>query len=210
MVTAATPVTKRFTVDDLLSLPDDGRLRELVDGRVVEWDVTTYWHGFFIITLGRILGNFVRERRLGQVVGADPLVRIQGSPFDARGADVAFVSRRRRPADVDAATMANAPDFVIEVLFPSDRAADVQAKVRDWLRAGVRLLWYVDPVAGTTSIYHAGRIAVVGPDDTLDGADVLPGFTLRLQDMLDELNEINEGDDMPTDQANGAAKSAQA
>ena len=194
MAAVSTPTTKRYVVDDLARFPDDGRRRELVDGRVVEWDVTTLRHGFFMADVSALIRSYVRRRRLGRVASGDPLVRILGSAFNARGADVAFWSRERVPADLDASATPVAPDFVAELLSPSDSAADVQAKVRDWLRAGVRLLWYIDPVAGTTSIYHAGRLTVAGPEDTLDGVDVLPGFTLRIQDLLDELGDTAEGE----------------
>lgn len=76
------------------------------------------------------------------------LVRILGSAYHARGADIAFFSRGRIPKDRRAPATAVTPDLVIEIRSPADRVAEVQAKVRDRLRAGVRLLWYVDPVSG--------------------------------------------------------------
>jgi Uma2 family endonuclease len=188
----APPAPKRLTIDDLASFPDDGRLRELVDGQVVEWDVTNHVHGYFLMALGGMLRNFVLAHRLGRVVGGDPLVRIQGSEHDARGPDVAFYARGRMPRDGRAAATVMVPDFVIEILSPSDRADMVQRKVRDWLRAGVRLLWYVDPETGETAVYHGGSIRYVDADDVLDGAEVVPGFTLRIRDIMDELAEQEE------------------
>lgn len=192
----ASSQVKRHTVEYLESFPDDGRLRELVDGRVVEWDVTNHVHGFFLMALGALLRTFVVQHHLGRVVGGDALVKIGESDFDARGPDIAFYARGRMPRDSRAAATVTVPDFVIEILSPSDRAGLVQEKVRDWLRAGVRLLWYVDPDTGTTAVYHAGTVRYVGPDDVLDGADVVPGFQLRLRELLDEL----ESEEEPADQ----------
>ena len=186
MLTTSSQV-KRYGIDDLASFPDDGRLRELVDGQVVEWDVTTYVHGFFLAGLVAMLRTFVVRNRLGSVVGGDALVRIRESMYDARGPDVAFYARGRMPRDSRAAATVTAPDFVIEILSPSDRAGMVQEKVRDWLRAGVRLLWYVDPDTGTTAVFHAGAVRYVDADEELDGADVVHGFHLRLRELLDEL-----------------------
>jgi len=73
------------------------------------------------------------------------------------------------------------------VLSPSDREDEVQAKIHDWLRAGVRLLWYVDPATGITAVYRQDGGGIVGPEEQLDGGDVLPGFSIRLRDLLDEL-----------------------
>ncbi len=182
-------LVKRYSVDDLACFPQDGKLRELVDGQIVEWPVPTYRQSFFLLTIGAEVRRFAREHRLGQVGGGDGMVRVHGSEFDARGADVAFYQRGRRPTDLDAAATVVVPDFVVEVLSPTDRADMVLDKVHDWLRAGVRLLWYVNPETGTTTVYSGDRIGHVAPDDALNGGDVLPGFQLRIRDILAELDE---------------------
>lgn len=182
----------RYTVADLDNFPDDGKLRELVAGQVVEWDAPNRLHGFFMAILAQCIANFVVEHRLGMVLSGDPLIRIQSSEHDARGPDVCFYARGRVPCDLTSAVGDSAPDFVVEILSPGDRAGDVQRKVADWLRAGVRLLWYVDPETGSTTVYHAGAIASVGPDDELDGSDVLPGFRLRLRTIYDQLAALQE------------------
>jgi Uma2 family endonuclease len=189
MVSALTPV-KRCTVDDLDQFPADGKRRELVGGQIVEWDVTTLLHSAVLLALGSLLRGFVSARGLGLAVGGDPLVRIQGSEFDARGPDVAFYARERIPHDLRASTTDVAPDFVIEVLSPSDRAGEVERKIEDWLRAGVRLLWYVNPETGTTMVYSDLSVVRVGPQGTLDGANVVPGFQVRIQDLLDDLTAL--------------------
>ena len=183
---AAATHTKRYTVDDLAQFPDDGKLRELVDGQIVEWDMPDTYHGFIVSVLTHLLTAVVRSRRLGMVVSGDPLVRVQGSDHDARGPDVAFFARGRIPRNLRAAAADTAPDFVIEVLSPLDRAGDVERKVGDWLRAGVRLLWYVNPETGFTMVYRGTDVSRVPPEDTLDAADVVPGVQVRMQDLLDE------------------------
>ncbi|MGI8915558.1 MAG: Uma2 family endonuclease, partial [Chloroflexota bacterium] len=145
MVTTAAPI-RRYTVDDLEQFPDDGKFRELVDGQIVEWDMPTRKHSILESELGRIIGNFVREHRLGTVGTGESMVRILGSAYDARGSDIEFC-RRGRTTWEDASLPAafTVPDLVVEIISPSDRADRVLDKVHDWLRAGVQLLWYVDP-----------------------------------------------------------------
>jgi len=127
--------TRRFTVADLAQFPDDGKLRELVDGQVVEWDVTNFEHGSLAAFLGGLLWSYSREHRLGRVVITDALVKVQDSEYDARGGDVTFYRKSRIPSDQRAAATATPPDLVIEVLSPTDRATMVEAKIADWLRA---------------------------------------------------------------------------
>ncbi len=191
MITTAAP-PKRYSIYDLDQFPDDGKLRELVDGQIVEWDVPTYRHAFVEAAFVVRVGNFVRQNRLGQVVSGEGMVRILGSEYHARGSDLAFYQRGRYPKDVDAEATVTAPDFVIEVLSPTDRASLVEAKIGDWLRAGVRLLWYVNPEASTTMVYTQDGIRRVSGTEPLDGGDVLPGLQLRLQDLLDELDDEEE------------------
>ncbi len=185
------PITKvKHTVADLGRFPGDGRLRELVDGEIVEWDTSNRMHGYYVSTLSRLLGNVVVDANLGILLAGDPLIRIQSSDHDARGPDLCFYARARIPNDLTASVGDEPPDFVIEILSPTDRAGEVQRKVVDWLRAGVRLLWYVDPETGITTVYHNARITSVGPEEDLDGADVLPGFQLRLRSVFDQLASL--------------------
>lgn len=185
--------TARYTVADLERFPEDGKLRELVDGQIVEWDVPNRLHGYFMSILSHLVTGFVLQGQLGIVLSGDPLIRIQSSEHDARGPDLCFYARGRVPRNLTASVGDEPPDFVIELLSPTDRAGEVQRKVVDWLRAGVRLLWYVDLESGITTVYHAGRITSVGPDEDLDGADVLPGFRLRLRGVYDQLAALQAG-----------------
>lgn len=180
------PIRQGFTIRDLAEMPDDGALRELVDGQIVEWGVPTLLHGVLLGRLAAELINFVVKSGLGFVAVADSMVKIQGSERHARGADIAFFARLQLPDDAGAPATDAVPDLVAEVLSPSDRADRVLGKVHDWLRAGVRLLWYVDPRTGVTTVYHGDRVSVVRSDETLDGKDVLPGFAVCVGDFLRE------------------------
>src|SRR2546430_633799 len=78
-----------------------------------------------------------------------------------------------------------APDLVVEVLSPDDRAGEVLAKVGDWLSAGCRLVWVVDPERRVARVYrHDGTETIVDETGALDGEDVLPGFSCALATIL--------------------------
>lgn len=182
--------TRLYTIDDLGDFPDDGRLRELVDGRMVEWDVPSRRHGRLEALLTSELVQYVRQHRLGSVATGETMVRIGASMHDARGSDIEFCRRGKvSQRDSRAPASLTVPDLVVEIISPSDRADRVLEKIYDWLRAGVELLWYIDPETGNTTVYHRDRVAFVTADEALDGGEVVPGFQIRLRDVLDELDE---------------------
>ena len=78
------------------------------------------------------------------------------------------------------------PDLAVEVLSPSDHAEDILAKVAEYFRAGVRLVWVVSPVMGLVLVFDGpDRVRMVAPAGTLDGGEVLPEFRLPLDDLFD-------------------------
>jgi Uma2 family endonuclease len=79
-----------------------------------------------------------------------------------------------------------APDLAVEVLSPSDQSRDILDKVGEYLQAGVRLVWVIDPKLRTAAVHKSlTDVRRLGPEDSLDGEDVLPGFRCRLADVID-------------------------
>ncbi len=71
------------------------------------------------------------------------------------------------------------------MLSPDDRPGEVLAKVADWLAAGTKIVWVIDPERREARVYRLdGSLSVLSSDDSLDGEDVLPGFTCPLKDVL--------------------------
>ena len=102
-----------------------------------------------------------------------------------RGPDIAFVRAERLPQPIPSAFLEFAPDLVVEVLSPQDRAGEVLAKVADWLDAGARLVWVVDPERRVARVYRQdGTEDVISNDGALMGEDVLPGFSCTLEAIL--------------------------
>ena len=80
-----------------------------------------------------------------------------------------------------------APDLVVEVLSKGNTPREMNRKLDEYFRAGVRLVWYVDPKRRQVRVFTDREHSVVlGEDDQLEGGDVLPGFTLSIRDWFAE------------------------
>jgi Uma2 family endonuclease len=122
---------------------------------------------------------------LGRVLVGDAGFKLATDPDTVRGPDLAFIRRDRLPHPSPAGYAAFAPDLVIEVLSPGDRPGEILAKVADWLNAGTRLVWIVDPERRLARVYRDdGTEQIVTADQALDGEDVVPGFRCALATVL--------------------------
>ena len=135
--------------------------------------------------LAHALFDFAEPRGLGVVLTEGGFL-LSRDPDTVRGPDVSFVRADRFDAgEAGRAFFAGAPDLAVEILSPSNRPGDMHAKVADYLAAGSKLVWVIDPDRGVASVYRTllapRRIAAGG---ALDGEDVLPRFSLPLESLL--------------------------
>lgn len=178
--------SKLMTAEDLFELPDDGRHYELVRGELKEMSPAGPRGSRIAAVIAQWLLNFAVPRHLGSVYVSEAGFIIRRNPDTVRAPDVAFVRADRLPPDEEQDFyLPLAPDLAVEVISPSDRLTAVQAKVGQCLEAGVRLVWVVNPRTRQVTVHQPGRpMQTVGAGQALDGADVLPGFTLPLSDLF--------------------------
>ena len=166
-----------------MSVPD--KQVELVRGQLVLREPPGSWHGGVAANLAYFLADFVRRLRLGLVFAQDTGFKIASDPDTVRAPDVAFVARERTGAIRARGYAELAPDLLAEILSPDERPAEVLAKVADWLGAGTKLVWVIDPERSEARVYRRdGSLSILQEHDSLDGEDVLPGFSCRLQAVL--------------------------
>ena len=105
---------------------------------------------------------------------------------NVRSPDVSFVASGRFPDDRPPDDFGNvAPDLAVEVLSPHDRPRHVLDKIGEYLEAGVRLIWVIDPRQRRAVVYRSlSEVRELAEDDALEGEDVLPGFRCVLHDIL--------------------------
>jgi Uma2 family endonuclease len=170
-----------MTAEELLELPDDGMRHELVEGELRTMAPAGAEHGWVALVIGSKIFEHVERQGLGRAYAAETGFVLRRGPDTVRAPDVAFVAADRVPARAGEGFLEPAPDLVVEVVSPSDRASEVAAKAAMWLDAGVRLVWVVDSQARLAAVHHpGGLVTVLREDGTLDGEDVLRGFRLPL------------------------------
>lgn len=179
------PDETRVTLEELLASDDRGRF-EIVEGQLEEINVSVRSS-----TVGSrlliLMGAFCLDQKLGEAFGADMYYRCY--PEDdskSRKPDVSFVSLARLPPDwSDLSYMPIPPDLAVEVVSENDTSYEIDHKIREYLRVGVRMVWEVNPVERIVLVYRPGKsILSLEENDTLSGDDVVPGFACRVGDFL--------------------------
>ena len=173
------------TADDTDQMQTSGPgLCELVDGILVEKAMGTL-ESLVAMEVAFALRTWLELHPLGVVLGADGLLQL--GPQLVRGPDVSFICWERFPErklPVER-VWAVVPDLAVEVVSPGNTAAEMERKVADYLGAGARLVWIIDPSTRTAVAHAAGapatstRTVIDATGDLLAG-EVLPGFTLKL------------------------------
>lgn len=163
---------------------DGRRLCELVDGILVE-KATSTESSLVAAILVQILGPFVHQYRLGLILGADGMLRLQ--PGLVRIPDVSFLAASQltngRLPPVNVAPLH--PDLAVEVLSPSNTPAEMARKRREYFASGTSLVWIIDPETRTAEAWTSPtQVTHLAPTDALDGGSVVPGFRLPLPDLF--------------------------
>lgn len=185
---AAATTTRLVTADELMRMPDnpEGVRYELVRGKLILMSPSSVRSNVIAIDIARRLGNYVDERALGVVGGSEGGFQLSTEPDTVRAPDVWFLAAARIPPDgIPDSYFPGAPDMAIEVLSPSDRPAKVWQRVGDYLNAGSRLVFVLDPkTGGAVAFPPDGLPVIIPPDGTLDCTSVVPGFILPLNEVL--------------------------
>jgi Uma2 family endonuclease len=175
-----------YTPEDLLRMQDGDRY-ELVNGVLVELHMGAL-AAWIAAKLVQFLNNHCDAHRLGWVfTGSD--AGYQGfldSTRTVRKPDVSFVRYGRFPGEqLPLGYIQFVPDFAAEVISPSDLYEEVEEKIEEYLRGGVRLVWVVSPRNRTVRVHHPDGTSIrLRETDELTGEDVLPGFRCRVQDIF--------------------------
>lgn len=186
---------QRYTFEDWLELPDDGRRYELLNGDLVEMAPPTANHALLVSALDRWFGRAEAAGHGSGIVGPvavllDAAMRRENAPEP----DVLFV-RRGREQIITAEAVEGVPDLVIEILSPSNRKDDLPGgeKWKLYRSFGVPSYWTVDPATRTITQYerHAGQLVETGRLGLGEElvSPLFPGITLPVAELFQSLRE---------------------
>ena len=181
----AMTTAKLMTAEELLNMPEDGYRYELVRGVLKKMAPVGHTGGYYELLISSKLFEFVKANGLGRSYSSDTGFLLERDPDYVLAPDASFVRQERVEEVGDArGYFPGAPDFVAEVISPSDRLTDVYDKVDEWLNAGTLMVVVVNPRDRTASVHTLDAVVTLSEGDTLDGGDVVPGWRLPVADIF--------------------------
>jgi Uma2 family endonuclease len=184
--------TELITADELLLMPNTKHGCELVRGKIVRYMPTGILHGIMTAKIGNLLSNFVSQHKTGMVLGAETGFYIFQTPDTVRAPDAAFIGNEKLAKyGITDKFFPDAPDLAVEVVSPNDRKKEIEDKIKDYLTAGVSLVWVIYPQNRIVAVYRQSNlVSILRDDDELDGEDTLPDFRLSLSELFVDLPGI--------------------
>lgn len=183
----ATEILAELVTPEQLAMMDDEKEFELIDGQLVRRQMGNLAAWVAAEINGR-LRSHVREFHLGWVFTSDAGFRLDRErPSHVRRPDVSFVRFGRLPGEAPSETYDwIAPDLAVEVVSPGDTILELEEKIEEYLRSGVRLVWIVFPELRSLRVHKpTGEIVPLRNGDEVTGEDIVEGFRCKLSDLFE-------------------------
>ena len=151
---------------------------EFIAGEVIETVVANSYPAIVTARITILLGMYILQNKLGELTSAEGGYKVGNGRFMP---DVGFIAAASHPQLPRETWISKAPDLAVEVISPTDKRKDVDAKTAGYLKAGTEV-WVVDPDAKTLELYIPGQpVKVYGINDTLNDSHILPEFELVIK-----------------------------
>ena len=175
--------------DRLALLPENSdKLLEFIGGEAFEVPSNAYVSEISAVFIGELY-VFLKGKALGHLTGEAGGYMVSGERY---APDVAYISFARQPELAKKGYNPNPPELAVEVVSPDDPERNLRIKVANYLAAGT-LVWLVRPDEKQIEVYAPGQpVKVLGIKDTLDGGNVLPGFSLKVSEVFAPMGQEKE------------------
>ncbi len=181
-----------FTIADVAALPAElpsgPVLYELNNGRLIPMPPAADLHGS---VENKFAGAFLyqgEKKGHGKSRCGEVGIILWRNPDRLVGADAAFITNKSLPLKISReGYLETIPELIGEVKSKNDTTAEIEAKVQDYLRAGVQLVWVADPKTKTVTAYRPGQEPrVYTIEDILTAEDIIPRFQLPVREVFAE------------------------
>jgi Uma2 family endonuclease len=177
-----------MTDEEFIALPEDGNRYEYVDGELIIVANSGLEHGYLAVTLSCFLTIFVRNHQLG--ITCDSSTAFKMKTGNKRSPDLAFIDRLRLQGvkRLPKGFFEGAPDLAVEIISPSNTFEEIHNKLVEYFENGTRLAWVILPDEESVLVYHQPKPSrLLKLEDSLDGEDIIPNFSLALTELFQEL-----------------------
>jgi Uma2 family endonuclease len=180
---------KIWTDAEFMSLNRDGHRYEIVDGELIDMGNSGAKHGNVCSLLMILLGGYVHVQRLGAMFDSSTAFKMKNG--NKRSPDISFFAKERLKGleELPTGFLEGAPDLAVEVLSPNNTIEEIDNKIAEYFENGARLVWVINPVQHYMLVYRSGQEPdrLLKSSDSLDGEEVIPGFTLPMSDLFQKL-----------------------
>jgi Uma2 family endonuclease len=184
------PEKKVWTDEAFMALPDDGHHYEIVNGELIDMGNSGALHGYVCSTLMILLGGYIRIQNLGAMFDSSTAFKMKNG--NKRSPDISFFAKERLQGmtELPSGFLEGAPDLAVEVLSPGNTVEEIDEKIAEYFENGTRLVWVISPTQHYILVYRSAQEPdrLLKSANSLDGEDVIPGFTLPVADLFQKLS----------------------
>ncbi|QYO63561.1 Uma2 family endonuclease [Leptolyngbya sp. 7M] len=181
---------KVWTDEEFMALPKDGHRYEIVDGELIDMGSSGALHGYICSLLVAALASYVLPKKLGVILDSSTAFKMKNG--NRRSPDISFFAKERLQGmtELPSGFLDGSPDLAVEVLSPGNTVEEIHDKLVEYFVNGTRLAWIIHPNENYVLVYRPAQ----EPDrllksvDSLDGEEVIPGFTLPVADLFQKLS----------------------
>jgi Uma2 family endonuclease len=189
-------MARTMTTEELLAMPDDGVERWLIRGELREKPLTgckrlhnvrNRLHGRIMTRVAKFLDNWLDDQPQprGEILCGEAGCRLRRSPDSTVGIDVAYISAEVAARPTETTLIDGIPILAVEILSPNDTQEEIDDKIDEYLRAGVTLVWVINPYRRTVQIYRPNEEPeLVNVRQELTAEPHLPGLRVRVADLF--------------------------
>jgi Uma2 family endonuclease len=186
----ATTIAGPLTLEEFASLPDDGVRHELSEGELITMPPPKSLHTLVALAIFEALQAYLKQHGAARAFPEAGYVLCR-EPLTVRQPDVSLLRKERIQDTAPDDYFEGAPELAIEVVSPSDSAQDLEIKVEQYLEAGATQVWVIYPATKRVHIFHPGdRPTILDETQTLEGGDLLPGFSIKVADLFLSENRV--------------------